>query len=304
MPIYRALIKIGDVRKTCDGEAEGALKAAERAVRDVVVLRCCAPGGIGTISHDDILPALEVAFDKPLQGELKLPGAANLFYQRSVSEHLAAGIETIEILNGLKYRFEEHHGVKYAPEALEAAATLSARHINDRHLPDKAIDVIDEAGARQRLLDLVQRARSAFRAQGLAPGSRVALLGPNSGKWVACDLALMAEGLISVPLYTRQAPQELVGMLKDCDARILLAPDSETLELASGEQGAHVWRRRRATARPALRGALFYRAAQDGCAGLRVPRARRDAEDAHARRRDQDGGGARLAGSAALLGLR
>jgi ATP-dependent Clp protease ATP-binding subunit ClpA len=59
--------------------------------------------------------------------------------------------ETIEILNGLKHRFEQHHGVKYSSEALEAAATLSARHINDRHLPDKAIDVIDEAGARERL---------------------------------------------------------------------------------------------------------------------------------------------------------
>lgn len=59
--------------------------------------------------------------------------------------------ETIEILNGLKHRFEEHHGVTYTSEALEAAATLSARHINDRHLPDKAIDVIDEAGARERL---------------------------------------------------------------------------------------------------------------------------------------------------------
>jgi ATP-dependent Clp protease ATP-binding subunit ClpA len=59
--------------------------------------------------------------------------------------------ETIEILNGLKHRFEQHHGVKYSPEGLEAAATLSARHINDRHLPDKAIDVIDEAGARERL---------------------------------------------------------------------------------------------------------------------------------------------------------
>jgi ATP-dependent Clp protease ATP-binding subunit ClpA len=59
--------------------------------------------------------------------------------------------ETIEILNGLKHRFEEHHGVRYAADGLEAAATLSARHINDRHLPDKAIDVIDEAGARERL---------------------------------------------------------------------------------------------------------------------------------------------------------
>jgi len=68
--------------------------------------------------------------------------------------------ETIEILNGLKHRFEEHHGVSYAPDGLEAAATLSARHINDRHLPDKAIDVIDEAGARQRLLPEEDRAET------------------------------------------------------------------------------------------------------------------------------------------------
>ena len=65
--------------------------------------------------------------------------------------------ETIEILHGLRARFEEHHGVKYADEALKAAAELSARHINDRHLPDKAIDVIDEAGARQRLKPIDQR---------------------------------------------------------------------------------------------------------------------------------------------------
>ena len=59
--------------------------------------------------------------------------------------------ETIEILRGLRSRFEEHHGVKYADDALVAAAELAARHINDRQLPDKAIDVIDEAGARLRL---------------------------------------------------------------------------------------------------------------------------------------------------------
>src|SRR5499425_806867 len=60
--------------------------------------------------------------------------------------------ETIEILRGLKTRFEQHHGVKYAPAALTSAAELAARFINDRHLPDKAIDVIDEAGAAQRIL--------------------------------------------------------------------------------------------------------------------------------------------------------
>ncbi len=60
--------------------------------------------------------------------------------------------ETVLILKGLKSRFEEHHGVKYQPAALSAAAELSARFINDRHLPDKAIDVIDEAGAAQKIL--------------------------------------------------------------------------------------------------------------------------------------------------------
>jgi ATP-dependent Clp protease ATP-binding subunit ClpA len=60
--------------------------------------------------------------------------------------------ETVDILRGLKTRFEKHHGVKYSPTALSSAAELSARYINDRHLPDKAIDVIDEAGAAQRIL--------------------------------------------------------------------------------------------------------------------------------------------------------
>jgi len=59
--------------------------------------------------------------------------------------------ETIEILQGLKSRFEEHHGVTYTDEAIVAAAELAARHINERQLPDKAIDVVDEAGARLRL---------------------------------------------------------------------------------------------------------------------------------------------------------
>ncbi|MBA5637172.1 ATP-dependent Clp protease ATP-binding subunit ClpA [Duganella sp. LX20W] len=60
--------------------------------------------------------------------------------------------QTVQILRGLKSRFEEHHGVKYSSSALSTAAELAARFINDRHLPDKAIDVIDEAGAAQRIL--------------------------------------------------------------------------------------------------------------------------------------------------------
>jgi ATP-dependent Clp protease ATP-binding subunit ClpA len=59
--------------------------------------------------------------------------------------------ETVEILRGLKSRFEDHHGITYSDDALRSAAELADRHINDRKLPDKAIDVVDEAGARLRL---------------------------------------------------------------------------------------------------------------------------------------------------------
>jgi ATP-dependent Clp protease ATP-binding subunit ClpA len=65
--------------------------------------------------------------------------------------------ETIEILKGLRPKFEEHHGIRYDDNALVSAAELSARHINDRQLPDKAIDVIDEAGARLRLKPIEKR---------------------------------------------------------------------------------------------------------------------------------------------------
>ena len=65
--------------------------------------------------------------------------------------------ETVEILKGLKARFEDHHQVLYTQPALRAAAELSAKHINDRHLPDKAIDVIDEAGANVQLQPAAKR---------------------------------------------------------------------------------------------------------------------------------------------------
>src|SRR4030095_11750940 len=65
--------------------------------------------------------------------------------------------ETVDILMGLKPRFEQHHGVTYSTEAIRAAAELAARHINERHMPDKAIDVVDEAGARLRLKPVNER---------------------------------------------------------------------------------------------------------------------------------------------------
>src|SRR3569832_988298 len=68
--------------------------------------------------------------------------------------------ETVAILRGLKSRFEDHHGVKYTAAALTTAAQLAARYINDRHLPDKPIDVIDEAGAAQRILPKSKQKRT------------------------------------------------------------------------------------------------------------------------------------------------
>jgi ATP-dependent Clp protease ATP-binding subunit ClpA len=88
--------------------------------------------------------------------------------------------ETVEILRGLRPRFEEHHGVKYADDALKAAAELSARHINDRHLPDKAIDVIDEAGARQRLKPIDQRAETVTVEQIEDVVARIARIPPKT----------------------------------------------------------------------------------------------------------------------------
>jgi ATP-dependent Clp protease ATP-binding subunit ClpA len=68
--------------------------------------------------------------------------------------------ETVKILQGLKSRFEEHHKVKYTNQALRAAVELTDRYINDRHLPDKAIDIIDEAGASQRLMPPSRRKKT------------------------------------------------------------------------------------------------------------------------------------------------
>ena len=68
--------------------------------------------------------------------------------------------ETIKILRGLKSRFENHHNIKYTENSLKAAAELSSRYINDRYLPDKAIDVIDEAGAKQQLLPKSKRKKT------------------------------------------------------------------------------------------------------------------------------------------------
>jgi len=122
----------------------------------------------GTLDASNLLkPALS-------SGQLKCIGATTFTEYRGIFEKDAAlsrrfqkvdvveptVAETVEILKGLKSRFEEHHNVKYANAALQAAAELSAKFINDRQLPDKAIDVIDEAGAAQRILAASKRKKT------------------------------------------------------------------------------------------------------------------------------------------------
>ncbi len=79
---------------------------------------------------------------------------------QKVDIHEPSVAETTKILQGLKSRYEEHHGVRYTLAALASAASLSDKHINDRHLPDKAIDVIDEAGARMAMMPQSKRKKT------------------------------------------------------------------------------------------------------------------------------------------------
>ncbi|MCM2297676.1 ATP-dependent Clp protease ATP-binding subunit ClpA [Rhodoferax sp.] len=152
------------------GDFEQRLKGVLKALKDkpntilfideIHTLIGAGAASGGTLDASNLLkPALS-------SGALKCIGATTFTEYRGIFEKDAALSrrfqkvdvveptveQTVEILKGLKSRFEEHHNVKYAVAALQAAAELSAKYINDRHLPDKAIDVIDEAGAAQRIL--------------------------------------------------------------------------------------------------------------------------------------------------------
>jgi len=142
----------------------------------------------GTLDASNLLkPALS-------SGQMKCIGATTFTEYRGIFEKDAAlsrrfqkvdvvepSVEqTVEILKGLKSRFEEHHSVKYALNALQAAAELSAKFINDRHLPDKAIDVIDEAGAAQRILPKSKQKKTITRAEVEEIVSKIARIPPAS----------------------------------------------------------------------------------------------------------------------------
>jgi ATP-dependent Clp protease ATP-binding subunit ClpA len=124
------------------GAASGGVMDASNLIKPVLTngeVRC-----IGSTTYQEYRGIFE-----------KDHALARRFQKIDVVEPTVA--ETVEILFGLKPRFEEHHGIIYADEAIRAAAELAARHINERHLPDKAIDVVDEAGARQRLKPIAER---------------------------------------------------------------------------------------------------------------------------------------------------
>ena len=142
----------------------------------------------GTLDASNLLkPALS-------SGQLRCIGATTFNEYRGIFEKDAAlsrrfqkidvvepSVEqTVEILKGLKSRFEEHHSVKYALGALQAAAELSAKYINDRHLPDKAIDVIDEAGAAQRILPKSKQKKTITRAEVEDIVAKIARIPPAS----------------------------------------------------------------------------------------------------------------------------
>jgi ATP-dependent Clp protease ATP-binding subunit ClpA len=142
----------------------------------------------GTLDASNLLkPALS-------NGSLKCLGATTFTEYRGIFEKDAAlsrrfqkidvvepTIEqTVEILKGLKSRFEEHHSVKFAVSALVAAAELSAKYINDRHLPDKAIDVIDEAGAAQRILPASKRKKTISKSEVEDIVAKIARIPPAS----------------------------------------------------------------------------------------------------------------------------
>jgi ATP-dependent Clp protease ATP-binding subunit ClpA len=124
------------------GAASGGVMDASNLIKPVLAsgeLRC-----IGSTTYQEFRGVFEK--DRAL---------ARRFQKIDVEEPSVE--ETVEILHGLKSRFEEHHGVRYTRAALRSAAELSDRYINDRHLPDKAIDVIDEAGAHIQLAPVSKR---------------------------------------------------------------------------------------------------------------------------------------------------
>jgi ATP-dependent Clp protease ATP-binding subunit ClpA len=120
--------------------------------------------------------------------------------------------ETVLILQGLQARYEAHHAVKYTPDAIRAAAELSAKYINDRHLPDKAIDLMDESGAAQRLL---------------APEDRKQVIGIHEIEAVVAKMAKIPPKTVSA------TDEEQLGKLKPELSKVIFGQDPAIESLVS-----------------------------------------------------------------------
>ncbi|MCG5500509.1 ATP-dependent Clp protease ATP-binding subunit ClpA [Ectothiorhodospira lacustris] len=119
--------------------------------------------------------------------------------------------ETYEILKGLKSRFESHHDVRYTSKALRAAAELSSRYITDRHLPDKAIDVIDEAGANRRLLPSSQRKKTISVQDVENIVAKIARIPPKSVSASDMDTLKNLERNLKMVVFGQDAPIETLA---------------------------------------------------------------------------------------------
>jgi ATP-dependent Clp protease ATP-binding subunit ClpA len=203
-----------------------ALKDNSRAVLFIDEIHTLIGAGSasgGTLDASNLLkPALS-------SGQLKCIGATTYTEYRGIFEkdHALArrfqkidvpepSVEqTIRILRGLKSRFEAHHQVRYSAAAITAAAELAARHISDRFLPDKAIDVIDEAGAAQRLLPKSRQKKVIGRGDIQATVARIARIPPQN---VSNDdrnkLATLERDLKSVVFGQDQAIAALAASIK------------------------------------------------------------------------------------------
>ena len=178
------------------GSASGGVMDASNLIKPVLAngeLRC-----IGSTTYQEYRGIFE-----------KDHALARRFQKIDVVEPSVA--ETVEILKGLRSRFEEHHGVRYEDDALQAAAELAARYINDRHLPDKAIDVVDEAGANLRLRPLDQRPEAVTVEHIEAVVARIARIPPKQVSTSDREVLRHLERNLKLVIYGQDPAIETLG---------------------------------------------------------------------------------------------
>ncbi len=179
------------------GSASGGVMDASNLIKPMLAsgeLRC-----IGSTTYQEYRSIFEK--DRAL---------ARRFQKIDVTEPSVA--EAVQILEGLKSRYEEHHQVRYSSAALRSAAELAHRHISDRHLPDTAIDIIDEAGAGQRLLPPARRKKS---------------IGVRDIEAIVANMARIP------PKQVSSSDMELLGKLEQNLRRVIFGQDEAIATLAS-----------------------------------------------------------------------